>query len=312
MTATLATTNDSDPIELALINGDLSRLSGEQRLAFYKRTCESLDLNPLTQPFDYIMLNGKLKLYALKSCADQLRKRDKISLTVTDRQVVEGVYLVTVQAKTPDGRVDEDQGAAVIAGLKGDNLINAYLKAITKAKRRVTLSICGLGMLDETEVESIPNAFRDPAMSPDANTPTPEQRASTPQVEHKPPTIYCTGEQKAEVAQLCQSLGYGGKALNPLLLKHGAKRVGNLTTGQAADMIGELRLLLRQRKQETPLTLDQLRETIDQLITEGGFTSEQMILAETACGITDPIDMNETKGKVLVAYLKAQMADVAA
>ena len=32
------------------------------------------------------------------------------------------------------------------------------MKAVTKAKRRVTLSICGLGMLDETEVESIPGA----------------------------------------------------------------------------------------------------------------------------------------------------------
>ena len=32
------------------------------------------------------------------------------------------------------------------------------LKAVTKAKRRVTLSICGLGWPDETEVESIPDA----------------------------------------------------------------------------------------------------------------------------------------------------------
>jgi hypothetical protein len=31
-------------------------------------------------------------------------------------------------------------------------------KAVTKAKRRVTLSICGLGMLDESEVASIPGA----------------------------------------------------------------------------------------------------------------------------------------------------------
>jgi hypothetical protein len=37
-------------------------------------------------------------------------------------------------------------------------LANCYLKAITKAKRRVTLSLLGLGMLDETEVETIPDA----------------------------------------------------------------------------------------------------------------------------------------------------------
>ena len=37
-------------------------------------------------------------------------------------------------------------------------LVNAKLKAITKAKRRVTLSICGLGFLDETEIDTIPSA----------------------------------------------------------------------------------------------------------------------------------------------------------
>jgi hypothetical protein len=37
------------------------------------------------------------------------------------------------------------------------NFGNALMKAVTKAKRRVTLSICGLGMLDETEVETIPD-----------------------------------------------------------------------------------------------------------------------------------------------------------
>jgi len=32
------------------------------------------------------------------------------------------------------------------------------MKAETKAKRRVTLSICGLGLLDETEVETVSTA----------------------------------------------------------------------------------------------------------------------------------------------------------
>jgi hypothetical protein len=49
-------------------------------------------------------------------------------------------------------------GATSIKGLAGDNLVNAKLKAITKAKRRLTLSICGLGFLDETEIETIPGA----------------------------------------------------------------------------------------------------------------------------------------------------------
>ena len=46
-------------------------------------------------------------------------------------------------------------GAVPIAGLKGEEFANALMKAETKAKRRATLSICGLGVLDETEVETI-------------------------------------------------------------------------------------------------------------------------------------------------------------
>jgi hypothetical protein len=42
-----------------------------------------------------------------------------------------------------------------IANLKGEARANAFMKAETKAKRRVTLSICGLGILDETEIDSI-------------------------------------------------------------------------------------------------------------------------------------------------------------
>jgi hypothetical protein len=39
--------------------GDLSRLSPAQRMAYCNRVCETLGLNPLTQPFAYLRLNGK-------------------------------------------------------------------------------------------------------------------------------------------------------------------------------------------------------------------------------------------------------------
>ena len=42
------------------------------------------------------------------------------------------------------------------------------MKAETKAKRRATLSICGLGLLDETEVSTIPGAVIErPMITPD-------------------------------------------------------------------------------------------------------------------------------------------------
>lgn len=148
----------SQAIENLLIKGDLSGLTVEQRVAYYKNVCQSLGLNYLTQPFNYLTFQGRMALYAKKDCTDQLRRIYKINITIKSKEVIEGIYVVTAQASTPDGRVDEDCGAVVILGLKGDALANATMKALTKAKRRVTLSICGLGTLDESEIDSIPGA----------------------------------------------------------------------------------------------------------------------------------------------------------
>jgi hypothetical protein len=140
-------------IESVLIGGDLSKLTPEQRVNYYKAVCDSVGLNPLTRPFDYITLNGKLTLYAKKDATDQLRKRDGVSITKLEREVVNDICLVTAYAQTVT-RSDASTGAVSIKGLSGDALANAMMKAETKAKRRVTLSICGLGLLDETEVET--------------------------------------------------------------------------------------------------------------------------------------------------------------
>lgn len=148
----------TEAVETALITGDLSKLTSAERLAYYKSVCESLGLNPLTKPFDYITLNGKLTLYARKDATDQLRNHRGVSITRLEREKVDDIYTVTAYAQTQDGRSDSSIGAVCIASLKGDALANAFMKAETKAKRRVTLSICGLGMLDETEVATIPDA----------------------------------------------------------------------------------------------------------------------------------------------------------
>lgn len=149
----------ADAIEQVLIRGDLKSLTPEQRNAYYMRLCESTGLNPLTQPFEYLTLNGKLVLYAKRSCTDQLRSVHGVSVVDMDEQDREGVYIVTVKVQDKHGRTDMAKGAVNISGLKGEGLANAMMKAETKAKRRATLSICGLGLLDETEVETIPGAM---------------------------------------------------------------------------------------------------------------------------------------------------------
>lgn len=143
-------------VETALVVGDLSKLSEPQRIEYYRSVCNSLGLNPLTKPFDYITLNGKLTLYARKDATDQIRHARGVSITKLERERVDGIYVVTAYAQDATGRQDSAIGAVSVENLKGDALANAFMKAETKAKRRVTLSICGLGMLDETELETIP------------------------------------------------------------------------------------------------------------------------------------------------------------
>jgi hypothetical protein len=162
-------------VERVVVAGDLGQLKPEERLSYYKAVCDSVGLNPLTRPLEYITLNGKLTLYARRDCTDQLRNIHSVSVIIAAREVVDDCYVVTSRATKPDGRTDESIGAVPIGSLKGEAKCNAMMKAETKSKRRVTLSICGLGLLDETEIESIPSA-----------RPVDVQRSTEPRVFGKP------------------------------------------------------------------------------------------------------------------------------
>ena len=148
---------DYNMLEKVLLQGDLSKMTPMERVHHYKTVTTSLGINEWTKPFEYIMLNNKLTLYATKNCTDQLRKLNNISIEIKQAEIKDGIFIVIAKATTPEGRSDEDIGAINIAGLKGDAYTNSIMKAYTKAKRRVTLSICGLSFVDESEIETIPN-----------------------------------------------------------------------------------------------------------------------------------------------------------
>ena len=158
MSAAIAKREPTEVIEQVIAKGDLKELTPAQRTEYFHAVCQSVGLNPLTRPFEYITLNGKLTLYARKDATDQLRKLHGVSVQIVSRERIDDAYAVTAKATDAKGRTDESIGAVAIGSLKGDALCNAIMKAETKAKRRVTLSICGLGMLDEAELETIPTA----------------------------------------------------------------------------------------------------------------------------------------------------------
>ena len=95
------------------------------RVAYYKRVCESLGLNPFTRPFQYIKFNNKLTLYASKDATDQLRALKGITIESCEWETLGEAYVVTVTAVDAKGRRDTDLGAVEIEGLKGEDLSNA-------------------------------------------------------------------------------------------------------------------------------------------------------------------------------------------
>ena len=150
---------DNEITSNLILNGDLGKLSQPQKVAYYNGYCQRLGLDPFTKPFDLLKLSGKEVLYLTRSGAQQLNKLHKVSHSITSRELIAdaGIYQVTARAES-EGRYTESIGAVNIANLKGDAYANAIMKAETKAKRRATLDLLGLGILDETEVETIPNA----------------------------------------------------------------------------------------------------------------------------------------------------------
>lgn len=174
---------DLQAVEQAMMIGDLSQMTPPVRLAYYVATCQSLGLNPLTRPFQALKNDdGEVRLYPDKGCAEQLRKRDRISIRTISREYVDDLYIVTVEARTPDGRTEEAEGAVpvmevagaweegtkrngekyrfkrellgsdgqpILKRLTGTAMSQARMRCETKAKRRATLAICGLGLTDE-------------------------------------------------------------------------------------------------------------------------------------------------------------------
>lgn len=163
-------------METVLAKGDLSKLTPEERNKFYMAVCESVGLNPLTKPFEYILLDGKLTLYCKRDATDQLRKINQVSTEIIGRELDDesGIYTVIVRASDKSGRQDEDMGVVSLVyppkvksrgewvvhpkagkALTGLDRANAMMKATTKGKRRATLAICGLGFPDESEIEDM-------------------------------------------------------------------------------------------------------------------------------------------------------------
>ena len=156
VTSSIAQSEAASLFTTLVLNSDLSKLSDPQRVEYYKIVCERAGLDPMAKPFDLLMLNGKMVLYANKTTTAQLTSNHRLTVSIVSKEVIGNILCVTARATKPNGASTEDVGAVNVANLQGDAAANAHMKAITKAKRRAVLSVCGLGMLDETETDTMP------------------------------------------------------------------------------------------------------------------------------------------------------------
>lgn len=148
-------------IDSLVLRGDISLLNPQDRARYYIEYCQQLGLNPASNPLAILKLNGKEVLYPTRGATDQLAAIHRLN-----REVIEGPELrkfgnvellyCKVRVSHPNGRVE-----TALATLPGRVDDNALMKLETKAKRRGTLSILGLGLLDETEIESIPASAKE-------------------------------------------------------------------------------------------------------------------------------------------------------
>jgi hypothetical protein len=203
MTTELATTDTRDitsadrdqaagAVQHILATGDLSKLSNEQRVAYYLELCRVTGLNSLSRPFDWLQLDGKLVLYPNKSCTEQLRRQHQISVKITRREMAGELYVVEVEGRTPSGRTDVaskyvpvtywDRQTGRQQRLAGDKLANAYAKAETGAKRRLVLSMVGLAAIPDADETTGGRAVIVDGTGAVLDHPTEEQRylAETP------------------------------------------------------------------------------------------------------------------------------------
>lgn len=188
--APAATATQNKAMEDLLFEGDLSKLSAKEKAQYLLKLCHSTGLDPMTQPFTFIAnrKTGKLSLYANKHAAAQLRQVNKVNLKLIyagpycsiaelgngefslGEPINDKLFMVVLRATLKFGKeaeilLDYDIGTAWVGG-SGEDLENAFMKAYTKAKRRVSLSICGIGFAEPRDVDD----------------PVPVQKPSTPVV----------------------------------------------------------------------------------------------------------------------------------
>jgi hypothetical protein len=250
-----------DAVRQAIAAGDFKHCTDAEREQYIEALCATIGISPISRPFGWLKQptrggNHNLVCYALKDATEQLRSLRQVSLSILRCEPVADVMMVHVRATLPavhgqPVRSDEDVGAVWLGDISGEQRANAIMRAITKAKRRATLSVCGLGVMDESEVASTP-ALPGPAAEVSTAgalvSAAPPSAPTAPVLPAPPPALASPpdGAAKAERGQLDRlrmlkdKLQVTAEAWAKTLARRGVQVARDLTQEQAAALIQEM------------------------------------------------------------------------
>lgn len=160
-----------DIMQKFILKNDLSCLTMEEKLIFILNRCKDLKLDPRSQPI--MIIKSKEKVgnsfveketpYISKSGGEQLAKVHQVSVLDTEEKILDDVFIVKAKVSLPNGRISQAIGVTPlfteydgkVTKITGAKKCNAMMVADTKARRRAVLSICGTGMIDESEIDTM-------------------------------------------------------------------------------------------------------------------------------------------------------------
>jgi hypothetical protein len=278
---------DAEPAVIdQLIRGDVSNVPREALLRYIFTFCERVGISPLAVPFSLMKTQRGMQLVANRNFYDAVASKYSVSRECVGEGFFEGtkLYYTRYRATTPDGRITEDMALVDTAGLNGNDLANAIMKAHTKGRNRVTRAHLGFPFPDETEAETVPGASVVSIEEvPSASNGEPQQDEALPNPE--PPRA--SREQIKRIHALAQRLGMDENAYRAFLQQRfGVRSSKSLTPEQAEELAREMAQLWREREQaqeEPAETLELVAEQSQEPSPNGNADTNELV---------SPVDAN--------------------
>ena len=278
---------DAEPAVVEqLIRGDVSSVPREALLRYVFTFCERVGISPLAVPFSLLKTQRGMQLVANRNFYDAVASKYSVSRECVGEGFFEGtkLYYTRYRATTPDGRVTEDMALVDTAGLNGNDLANAIMKAHTKGRNRVTRAHLGFPFPDETEAETVPGAsVVSIEEMPNAGNGEP------PAPEPEPPKA--NDQQIKRIHALAKKIGMDEKAYRAFLeQRFGVRSSKSLTPEQAEELAREMAQMVREREQPQEQAPQSEAET-PELVVEQSQAPSPNASAESNV-VVSPVDAN--------------------